>query len=243
MRRLGQAMAVLIVLVVSAGLIHARATPAQKCAAAKQKAAAKRFSAKLKCWQKATTATAGAASADPTCLTTAETKFDAAIAKAETNRGCVANGQTGVIEDAVDTCVNHIVTLTPATPCSGFSFGESCWFLAATAQVSCHSVCAGVGLACDETATRAVAGSGGTLANCGAIIDSLAPATAPNPQQDDDNTPCLSSELGVGCGYAPANPPVVHPATAIRVTAPKTTCAATGVGNCTSLLRRACACH
>ena len=113
MRRLGQAMAVLIVLAVSAGVTHASATPAQKCAVAKQKAAAKKISAKLKCWQKAIAS--GAASADPACLTAAETKFSLTIPKIEAKGGCVETGDAGVIEGAVDTCVDNIVALTPAS--------------------------------------------------------------------------------------------------------------------------------
>jgi hypothetical protein len=91
MRRLGQAMAVLIVLAVSAGVIHAKETPAQKCAVAKQKAAATKMSAKLKCWQKAIAS--GAANAAPACLTAAETKFNTAIGKAETKGGCSVTGE------------------------------------------------------------------------------------------------------------------------------------------------------
>jgi hypothetical protein len=248
MRRLGHAMAVLIVLVVSAGLIHAGATPAQKCAVAKQKAAAKKVSAKLKCWQKAIAA--GTASADPACLTTAETKFTTAVAKAETKGGCVETGEAGVIENTVDTCVNNIVARTPSTnPCSGSGvlFGGSCWYIGPSTpplnQSSCDTVCAGVGLACDDAATRDVAGSGGTLASCGAIIDALVPATAPNPQLDVDATSSGSLELGIGCAYFIFPIPPLFPE-AKRFTAPTTTCAATGVGGTVVTgTRRACACQ
>src|SRR6267378_3737779 len=90
MRRLAQAMALPIVLAVSAGILHASATPAQKCAVAKNKAAAKKIGAKLKCWQKAFAT--GAASADSACLMAAETKFNAAIMKADAKGGCVVTG-------------------------------------------------------------------------------------------------------------------------------------------------------
>src|SRR5262245_14884322 len=114
MRRLGQTVAMLVVLVASAGLIHAGSTPAQKCAVAKSKAAVKKIAAKAKCWQKAIAT--GASTADPTCLTAAETKFNTAIAKAEAKGGCVNIGDASNIESAANICVANIVALTPATP-------------------------------------------------------------------------------------------------------------------------------
>jgi hypothetical protein len=86
-------------------------TPA-KCAAAKQKAAVKKIGSKLKCYQKA--ASNGVA-VDPTCLTAAETKFDAAILKADGKGGCVVTGDQGPIEAAADACVQTILALTPTT--------------------------------------------------------------------------------------------------------------------------------
>jgi hypothetical protein len=114
MRRRAQTVATLVVLVASAGLIHAGSTPAQKCAVAKNKAAVKKIGAKAKCWQKAIAT--GASTADPTCLTAAETKFDAAIAKAEAKGGCANVGDASNIEGAADACVADIIALTPATP-------------------------------------------------------------------------------------------------------------------------------
>src|SRR5262249_24699918 len=113
MRRIGQAVAVLAVLVVSAGLIHAAGTDTGKCAASKSKAAAKRIGARLKCWQKAFTS--GAATADSACLSAAETKFTSAISKAEAKGGCAVTGDANALEAAADTCVNSIVALTPVT--------------------------------------------------------------------------------------------------------------------------------
>lgn len=62
-----------------AGVVQAGATPAAKCAAAKNKAAAKKIGSKLKCYQKAFVA---GAAVDSTCLTNAELKFSGAIVKA-----------------------------------------------------------------------------------------------------------------------------------------------------------------
>ncbi len=88
------------------------ATPVQKCAVAKSKAASKKLTAKMKCWQKAFAT--GAVSADAACLTAAETKFSDAISKAEAKGGCASIGDEAAIEGAVDTCVSNLVALTPA---------------------------------------------------------------------------------------------------------------------------------
>jgi len=78
---------------------RASQTPARKCAVAKSKAATKKIEAKLKCQQRA--AQEGTA-VDAACLTTAETKFDGAIAKAEAPGGCAVSGDGATIEAAVD---------------------------------------------------------------------------------------------------------------------------------------------
>jgi hypothetical protein len=92
---------------VSAGA-HPGQTPGQKCSIAKNKAAAKEIAAELKCQQKALEVGA----VDPTCPTAAQTKFNAAIAKAEGAGGCAMTGDGQTIESAVDACVSAIVTLT-----------------------------------------------------------------------------------------------------------------------------------
>ena len=88
-------------------------TPAQKCSVAKSRAAAKKIEAKLKCQQRAVQE---GTAVDPACLTTAETKFNEAIAKAEAPGGCAMSGDGATIEAAVDSCVESIVTLTPGMP-------------------------------------------------------------------------------------------------------------------------------
>ena len=92
---------------------RAAGTPAQKCNVAKNKAAAKKIGAKLKCWQKALAT--GAASADPACLMAAETKFTTAIGKIDAKGGCVHTGDASTIEGFADQCVSNIVALTSAT--------------------------------------------------------------------------------------------------------------------------------
>jgi hypothetical protein len=99
-------------------LVHAGATPAEKCIAAKQKAAAKKFASKLKCYETGTLKAAGAV--DSTCLMTAETKFNAAITKAESTGGCAVTGDGGFIESTVNTCVN-IISAVGALGCGPVS--------------------------------------------------------------------------------------------------------------------------
>jgi hypothetical protein len=98
------------------GAPQAGQTPAQKCSVAKSRAAEKKIAAKLKCQQRAVQAGTGV---DSGCLTTAEAKFDQAIAKAEAAGGCAVNGDGATIEAAVDSCVESIVTLTPGTSQQG----------------------------------------------------------------------------------------------------------------------------
>jgi hypothetical protein len=123
-------MAVLAVLGMTGGIIYAGATPVQKCVIAKQKAAAKKATAKLKCWEQAI---ALGANVDQTCLTTADTKFKAAIEKAEATGSCAITGQTDAIESEVDTCVNNIVAVTNHTcttagaACGSCGTGK-CWY-------------------------------------------------------------------------------------------------------------------
>jgi len=111
-RAVGQVLAVLIVLAVSTGLVYAGGTPAEKCAAAKSKAASKKIASKLRCYQKALLAGTGV---DKTCLTAIETKFIDTISKIDGKGGCVVMGDANAIEGAVEKCVDDIVALTPAT--------------------------------------------------------------------------------------------------------------------------------
>ena len=71
---------ILAVVGLLASELQAAPSPADRCAAAKLKAANKKTSAKLKCHQKAL---AKGKTADPGCLSRAELRFDTAFAKAE----------------------------------------------------------------------------------------------------------------------------------------------------------------
>jgi len=132
-------MALPIVLAVSAGILHASATPAQKCAVAKNKAAAKKVLGKLKCWQKAIAA--GLPAADSSCLSAAEAKFHDAITKAEFSGSCAVTGDETSIEDAVNACVASIVSLTPATTTTT-SAASSTTTMTATSTTTTTTACA-----------------------------------------------------------------------------------------------------
>lgn len=72
---------------------RAAGTPAQKCAAAKLKAAGKKVDSDLKCHAKATGA--GGAT-EPACLTKANDKFAAAFLKVDLKGGCLGGDPTSV---------------------------------------------------------------------------------------------------------------------------------------------------
>jgi hypothetical protein len=115
-------MAVLIVLAVSAGLIHAAATPAQKCAASKVKAVSKKASAQLKCISKAL---GKGVAVDPACLASASAKYTTAVGKADSKGGCALTGDGNSLEGLVDNDSNAIVAMTTTTPinCCANNFG------------------------------------------------------------------------------------------------------------------------
>ncbi|MBY0276303.1 hypothetical protein K2Z84_13235 [Candidatus Binatia bacterium] len=111
---------------------HAAATPAQKCAAAKLKAAGTRAAAKLNCHAKA--ALKGI-SVDTDCLAKADAKFATAFSKAEAGGGCIVNGDAGSTGSQVDGMVSNVVAATPSVsyPLScfdgiknGFETGVDC---------------------------------------------------------------------------------------------------------------------
>ncbi|HRO67958.1 MAG TPA: hypothetical protein PL182_10375, partial [Pseudobdellovibrionaceae bacterium] len=108
--------------------------------------------------------------------------------------------------------------MVPAPTCAGNLIGGYCWYMG-TAGQSCDGVCSSKG-GCNLAGTRNYAGSGGTGANCNAVLTALG---------QPEGTLLEAGEHGLGCAYA-----VVIRA---RYT-PTTTCAA-AVGS----VRRACACN
>jgi len=98
----------LIVLIASApaATAFAGATPDQKCASAKMKAAGKKYAAKAKCHAKAL---AKSLPVDGACLSLAESKFAAAFAKADARGGCLHENDADAIEIKIDTCLGDVV--------------------------------------------------------------------------------------------------------------------------------------
>lgn len=90
------------VLVLLAGGTTQALTLAEKCAAAKAKAAGAKVYAKAKCYQKALRT---GAMVDTACLVKAEQKFVAAFGKAEAKGGCAVNGDAAAVEALVDACL------------------------------------------------------------------------------------------------------------------------------------------
>ena len=103
------------------------ATPAQMCAAAKNRAAASRTTAEARCYRKSLLT---GLAVSPLCLSRAERTFSDAIAKAEAKGGCLRNGDSADIEAAVNSCVSSLDALTLAagdcTPASSCLAGHTC---------------------------------------------------------------------------------------------------------------------
>ena len=169
MRRLGQVVTVLVMLVVSAGLIHAAGSDAQKCAASKLKAASKKISAELKCISKAVSK---GEPVDGNCLSKADTKFDSAVGKADTKGGCALTGDGPTLKKLLDADANAINAFTPVTrfSCCQDAFGL-CWYEADPNVTNCsgftigaaNSVCDGSGACVPEPASPGLSCNNPTL--------------------------------------------------------------------------------
>lgn len=85
---------------------------AQRCAAAKLKAASRKASGKLACYRRAA---ARGVPVDPACLARAEQKFAAAFAAAERRPGCLTTGDAAMIEATVDAFVTTLASDLPGT--------------------------------------------------------------------------------------------------------------------------------
>jgi hypothetical protein len=122
---------------------HGSGTRAQKCAAAKLKAAGQKAAAKLKCHAKA--AGSGAA-VDTECLGEAEGKFSNAFAKAEAKGGCGTTAEVEAVEAEVDSLVQDIVGFTPTPPpakCPAKALKAAA--MLAAAELACESEAARTG--------------------------------------------------------------------------------------------------
>jgi hypothetical protein len=120
-----------LIAVVSAPVAQA-ATPAQKCAAAKLKAAKTKTATELKCYKKAFLA---GSQVDAACLAKAQEKFAKAFADAEARGGCASEGDAGQVADSIDA---FLAGLIPALePPKSFAADVQPIFNARC--ISCHS--------------------------------------------------------------------------------------------------------
>ncbi len=228
---------------------HAATDPAAGCAAAKRKAVGKCAFETLKCHAEAARRSAFV---EPRCREKAEARLAQAFARAEQRGGCATSGDASALQAEVDVFVEGVVAALPTSPpptvtttsstttstttmsstttttleCTGASVGGHCWYQDPFGP-SCDQVCAAVSRTYDP-ATESFAGSGGSDANCAAVVQAVWGLSNPYPV----NPATCSS--GVGCGWTVSVLlPVVH-----RCTVPPTTGAATDIG-----FHRFCACR
>ena len=145
--------------------------------------------------------------------------------------GSCDDGQT-CTQDTCDLDLGHCVhSVCPAgtTPLFGACWKLGGWNVFAGVPLDCNQVCAGVGLTYDD-ATRTVAGSDGTDANCEAVLTALGAVFEPG-----FDAPSATCSAGLGCfsdvlldGSFPGEGRCAIPATAATATKP--------------WVRRACAC-
>jgi hypothetical protein len=192
------------------------ASPADKCEAAKLKIAGKYDFCRLKA--EATAAKTGGMPDFSKC----DAAFSAKWMSAETAGAgmCPTMGDAALIQATITTHTNAIEAALD--PCSaGQIVGGFCWLLG-NAGLSCDTVCTSVGKTCDP-ATISYAGSGGSDANCQAVLNALGvagPLTLPSD-------PCSPA---VGCSFDGTS-------ITTRCATPTTTCNAAAYP-----LLRACAC-
>jgi hypothetical protein len=105
--RMRLALALSLVALVAAPVAQAETTPAQKCAAAKLRAATHKVNAELRCQKKALNK---AVPVDPECLAKAQAKFEAAFAKAEAKGGCKTEGDAAAVQESAELFVDDVVT-------------------------------------------------------------------------------------------------------------------------------------
>jgi len=100
-------------------------------------------------------------------------------------------GDPGDARDDVDPGDADAAEDAPPGTCTGAVVGGACWFLGGEER-SCDDACAGHGTYSD--ATRTVAGSSGSDANCDAVLDALGVGGRPT-------TTLSAGGAGVGCLY------------------------------------------
>jgi hypothetical protein len=100
------ALALIAIALGPASLAHAASTPAQKCSAAKLKAANKKTAADLRCHKKAVLA---GQPVDAGCLGKSQQRFERAFANAEAKGGCGTEGDAAEVAASIDAYVADLV--------------------------------------------------------------------------------------------------------------------------------------
>jgi hypothetical protein len=172
---------VFAIVMLSTGLAQSMTTPAQKCAVAKTKAAAKKIVSKLKCDQ---TALLKGTPVSTDCLTAADMKFSAAIAKAEAAAagGCVVTGDVADIESISDHCVASIAAQTLVPACTG--------------GASCGSCCDGTCLPLCDPAYHGAAACVNTIPGVTQCVDSDGNCTSGFHCTSNGRTPNMCGDTG-----------------------------------------------
>ena len=171
--------------------------PDIKCYADKTKETAKYYACRLKAESKAIK------KAEAPDYAKCDSKYSEKWQKAESKAGtgvCPTEGDEAAIQvDVQQFVADMVAALDPnAASCAGVEVGGACWFLGSAGQ-SCNTVCTNAGLSYDA-ATATYAGSGGTLANCYAVLDALGETSPPNSDVGD-----LNLGIGFGCGVDASN--------------------------------------
>jgi hypothetical protein len=144
--RLDSAVALVATIVALTANSAAAATPAQKCAAAKIKAALIELKAVDACYR---AGLAKLSPPDPTCIAAATAKLDAAVHNADAKGGCVKTNDTAEIDQVVGQCSSRLVFATPSvcltagTACTGGLVAPCCAGLTCSGAVggpppTCH---------------------------------------------------------------------------------------------------------
>lgn len=108
--RVGYAVVALFAVVVLGATAATAADLGANCAAAKQKAAAKKLNDKVKCHGKAIKKNI---EVDAACLAKAETKFETSFSKAEGKGGCATVGDVDTIELLIDDTLTQLLNALP----------------------------------------------------------------------------------------------------------------------------------
>jgi len=163
------ASAVVLVLAVASAALAAG--PAEKCAAAKLRAAVQKTSGLLECRARALQAQAAP---DTTCIARVQSKFVAKWTRSESRGGCAVTGDGNDVEARIDTFVAGLIDALPATTTTSTTTTTSATCPPTTALYCGQSGCGlnalcPAGMTCDMSSCACV----GPAVPCGNISGNL----------------------------------------------------------------------